>query len=113
MIHQCSKSPADSGLSSISGAAKAVEAGASVVAPLQDMFWGDQYSKLVDPFGHHWPIAEHLEDLSDEQRSSAGSATESPGFQTVPRPRPGESGASGGFDSWPMIPDWAYQLLNR
>jgi PhnB protein len=47
--------------------ARAVEAGAKVVMPLADMFWGDRYGKLVDPFGHHWSIAEHLEDVSPEQ----------------------------------------------
>ena len=47
--------------------ARAVAAGASVAMPLQDMFWGDRYGKLVDPFGHHWAIAEHLEDLTPEQ----------------------------------------------
>ena len=35
--------------------------------PLADMFWGDRFGKLVDPFGHHWSIAEHLEDLTPEQ----------------------------------------------
>jgi uncharacterized glyoxalase superfamily protein PhnB len=47
--------------------ARAVEAGATVAMPLADMFWGDRYGKLVDPFGHHWSIAEHLEDLTPEQ----------------------------------------------
>ncbi len=47
--------------------ARAVEAGATVTMPLDDMFWGDRYGKLVDPFGHHWSIAEHLEDLTPEQ----------------------------------------------
>lgn len=47
--------------------ARAVEAGATVGMPLMDMFWGDRYGKLVDPFGHHWSIAEHLEDLTPEQ----------------------------------------------
>jgi len=47
--------------------ARAVEAGATVTMPLADMFWGDRYGKVVDPFGHHWSIAEHLEDLSPEQ----------------------------------------------
>src|SRR5262245_43776361 len=36
---------------------RAVEAGATVTMPLADMFWGDRYGKLVDPFGHHWSIA--------------------------------------------------------
>lgn len=46
---------------------QAVAAGATVVMPLMDMFWGDRYGKLVDPFGHHWSIAEHLQDLTPEQ----------------------------------------------
>ena len=47
--------------------ARAVEAGAKVSMPPADMFWGDRYAKVIDPFGHHWSIAEHLEDLSPEQ----------------------------------------------
>ena len=47
--------------------ARAVEAGATVTMPLADMFWGDRYGKLADPFGHHWSIATHLEDLTPEQ----------------------------------------------
>jgi uncharacterized glyoxalase superfamily protein PhnB len=47
--------------------ARAVEAGATVTMPLADMFWGDRFGKLVDPFGHHWSIAEHLEDLTPAQ----------------------------------------------
>jgi uncharacterized glyoxalase superfamily protein PhnB len=47
--------------------ARAVEAGAKVAMPLADMFWGDRFGKLVDPFGHHWSIAEHLEDLTPDQ----------------------------------------------
>jgi PhnB protein len=47
--------------------AQAVGAGAKVTMPVMDMFWGDRYGKLVDPFGHHWSIAEHLEDLTPEQ----------------------------------------------
>jgi uncharacterized glyoxalase superfamily protein PhnB len=46
---------------------RAVEAGARVTMPLADMFWGDRYGKLVDPFGHHWSIATHQEDLTPEQ----------------------------------------------
>ena len=47
--------------------AKAVEAGATVAMPLADMFWGDRYGKLIDPFGHHWSLAEHIEDLTPAQ----------------------------------------------
>ncbi len=46
---------------------RAVEAGATVRMPLADMFWGDRYGKLVDPFGHHWSIGEHLEDPTPDQ----------------------------------------------
>jgi len=46
---------------------RAVEAGATVTMPPANMFWGDRYGKLVDPFGHHWSISEHLEDLTPEQ----------------------------------------------
>jgi PhnB protein len=47
--------------------ASAVEAGASISMPLSDMFWGDRYGRVIDPFGHHWSIAEHLEDLTPDQ----------------------------------------------
>ncbi len=47
--------------------ARAVEAGAKVAMPLADMFWGDRYGHLIDPFGHHWSIGEHLEDLTPQQ----------------------------------------------
>jgi PhnB protein len=46
---------------------RAVEAGATVKMPLADMFWGDRYGKLVDPFGHNWSIGTHIEDVSPEQ----------------------------------------------
>jgi PhnB protein len=46
---------------------QAVEAGATVTMPLADMFWGDRFGKLVDPFGHHWSVATHLEDPTPEQ----------------------------------------------
>jgi uncharacterized glyoxalase superfamily protein PhnB len=43
---------------------RAVAAGATVKMPLADMFWGDRYGKIVDPFGHNWGIATHQEDVS-------------------------------------------------
>jgi PhnB protein len=46
---------------------KAVEAGATVTMPLDDMFWGDRYGRLVDPFGHHWAIMMQKENLTPEQ----------------------------------------------
>jgi PhnB protein len=46
---------------------KAVAAGAQVKMPVSDMFWGDRYGVLTDPFGHAWSIATHKEDLTSEE----------------------------------------------
>jgi len=46
---------------------RAVKAGANVEMPVSDMFWGDRYGKLADPFGHKWSIATHKADLSMEE----------------------------------------------
>jgi PhnB protein len=46
---------------------RAVKAGATVVMPIDDAFWGDRYGLLKDPFGHSWSIATHVRDLSPEQ----------------------------------------------
>jgi PhnB protein len=46
--------------------ARAEKAGCTVQMPPTDMFWGDRYGKLVDPFGHHWSLATHKEDVSPE-----------------------------------------------
>lgn len=43
---------------------RAVAAGATVRMPVTDMFWGDRYAKVADPFGHEWGLATHKEDLS-------------------------------------------------
>jgi PhnB protein len=45
----------------------AVEAGATVTMPMEDMFWGDRYGQVTDPFGHVWQIATHKEDLTPEE----------------------------------------------
>src|SRR5215468_10855697 len=42
---------------------RAVEAGAKVVKPVQDQFYGDRSGTLTDPFGHQWTIATHVEDV--------------------------------------------------
>ncbi|WP_179404195.1 VOC family protein [Burkholderia guangdongensis] len=47
--------------------AQAVAAGATVTMPVGDMFWGDRYGQIVDPFGHRWSIATHTRDLTPEQ----------------------------------------------
>ena len=46
---------------------RAVEAGATVVMPVADQFWGDRYGILRDPFGHRWSIASRIEDLSPKK----------------------------------------------
>jgi PhnB protein len=51
--------------------ARAVEAGAKAVMPLADMFWGDRYGMLEDPFGHKWAIATHKRDMTPEQIGEA------------------------------------------
>lgn len=47
--------------------AKAIAAGATSEMPPTDMFWGDRYCKVADPFGHKWSIATHTEDLSPKE----------------------------------------------
>jgi uncharacterized glyoxalase superfamily protein PhnB len=46
---------------------QAVAAGAKPTMPPMDMFWGDRYSKVTDPYGHHWGIATHTKDLTPEE----------------------------------------------
>jgi PhnB protein len=46
---------------------QAVTAGAKVVRPVEDMFWGDRYGQIMDPFGHAWGLATHKEDLTPEE----------------------------------------------
>lgn len=53
--------------------AQAVAAGAKLTMPPQDMFWGDRYGQLQDPFGHHWSVATHVRDLSPEEIRHAAS----------------------------------------
>ena len=56
---------------------QAQRAGATVVSELEDMFWGDRFGTVADPFGHVWAMATHKEDLSEEEiaeRSKAAMA---------------------------------------
>ena len=50
---------------------RAVKAGAKITMPVADMFWGDRYGRLVDPFGHHWSVGTHLRDVSMEEAQQA------------------------------------------
>jgi PhnB protein len=50
---------------------RAIAAGAQVRMPLADMFWGDRYGVLEDPFGHRWSVAHHVRDVSPEEMKAA------------------------------------------
>jgi uncharacterized glyoxalase superfamily protein PhnB len=51
--------------------AQAVAAGATVTMPVADMFWGDRYGRIEDPFGHHWSIATPVRAVSPEELQEA------------------------------------------
>ena len=50
---------------------RAVDAGAKPIVPLADQFWGDRTGCLEDPFGHHWWLAQHVQDLTPEEIKKA------------------------------------------
>jgi PhnB protein len=45
---------------------RAVNAGAKVLRPVEDQFYGDRVGQLEDPFGHRWSVATHIEDVSPD-----------------------------------------------
>jgi uncharacterized glyoxalase superfamily protein PhnB len=51
--------------------ARAVAAGAKITMPIADMFWGDRYGQLEDPFGHRWSVGTHVRDVSPEEMRQA------------------------------------------
>ena len=51
--------------------ARAVKAGAKITMPVADMFWGERYGKIEDPFGHQWSVATHLRDMTPEEMQAA------------------------------------------
>lgn len=53
---------------------QAVAAGASVVMPVQDMFWGDRVGNIRDPFGYAWMIATHIKDLTHDEINKGAAA---------------------------------------
>ena len=46
---------------------RAVQAGATLLRPVEDQFYGDRSGQLEDPFGHRWSVASHVEDVSPEE----------------------------------------------
>jgi PhnB protein len=57
---------------------QAVKAGAKIERPLQDQFYGDRSGTVIDPFGHKWTIATHIEDVSEEELSRRMAAMKPP-----------------------------------
>ncbi|MBY0358685.1 MAG: VOC family protein [Candidatus Obscuribacterales bacterium] len=56
--------------------AQAVKAGATADMPVTDMFWGDRFGALTDPFGHKWSLATHVKDMTAEEIQKAKAAWE-------------------------------------
>jgi PhnB protein len=52
----------------------AVAEGAKVVAPIDDKFYGDRSGTIEDPFGHHWHVATHKEDVSPDEMARRAAA---------------------------------------
>jgi uncharacterized glyoxalase superfamily protein PhnB len=51
--------------------ARAAAAGAKITMPVADMFWGDRYGQLEDPFGHRWSVATHVVDMTPTEMRMA------------------------------------------
>ena len=53
---------------------QAVDAGGTATMEPENMFWGDRFGSVTDPFGHNWSIATHIEDLTPEEIEERGKA---------------------------------------
>ena len=51
---------------------RAVDAGATSRMEPEDQFWGDRFAQVIDPFGHHWQLATHVEDVSPDEMERRG-----------------------------------------
>ena len=56
---------------------RAVDAGATVVNPLEDQFWGDRYGVVRDPFGHQWSLAESVREVDVSEIAATMSSSDS------------------------------------
>ena len=54
--------------------AKALKAGATALMPVQDMFWGDRFGRVMDPSGNRWGIATHREDVTPREMKKRAAA---------------------------------------
>jgi PhnB protein len=52
--------------------ATAVAAGAKPLMPVSEMFWGDRFGKIADPFGQTWSVATHVKDMTPQEMAEAG-----------------------------------------
>lgn len=50
---------------------RAEEAGATIIMPPEDMFWGDRYALVSDPFGHNWSLATHIREVGEQELAKA------------------------------------------
>lgn len=62
---------------------RAVSAGCTASMPPADMFWGDRYAKVKDPFGHEWSMATHVRDMTPEEMAAAQEAAFAAGKPSV------------------------------
>jgi PhnB protein len=53
---------------------RALDAGAEVIHPLEDQFWGNRQGQIADPFGHRWNLSQPLRDVSPEEVARAAAA---------------------------------------
>jgi PhnB protein len=51
---------------------RAVADGATPKMPVTDMFWGDRYAQIIDPFGHTWSVAQHTVDVPSKEMEKRG-----------------------------------------
>jgi PhnB protein len=51
---------------------QAIDAGATSAMAVDDMFWGDRFGSVTDPYGHSWAIATHIEDVPPEEMEERG-----------------------------------------
>jgi PhnB protein len=51
---------------------RALDAGATVLVPLEEQFWGDRYGMVADPFGHHWSLGQPVREVSHDELAAIG-----------------------------------------
>lgn len=61
---------------------RTIKAGATILRPIEDKFYGDRIGSIIDPWGHRWDIATHIEDVSPEElQRRAAAMTQAPGTE--------------------------------